>query len=408
MPHFISHIHSKAKEYLKKAQLIRESFKKTEVSKPSPQKTLQKEETSMFFDIHASTIVKITVLILLVLWVAKRLGDLESILIILFVSIVFAAAITPVVDWFEKHKIPRALSIIVIYILIFGFIGAVATSMIPLIIDQTTELVSYLQSVLMDIQKHGIVESIPFGKKMEPFLQKLAENIDQAKLLDELRANVQQLTSNLTSLAGNVLGTVLSLFGGIVQAFAVLFITFFLVLDNGSIEDFVLKLIPEKYRETVAEKGKKVQSKLGAWLRGQAILSLSVGIILYIGLTILGVKYAFTFALIAAVFELIPIIGPLVTGLICLPIVLTQGLAITTKYVIFILILNWVESNVLNPIIMNKAMALNPAIIVVAMLIGNEFLGIIGIVLAVPIAASIKVLVEDYQFGQSQKPNVPS
>ena len=381
MQNLISHFHKKAKEYLKKAQQIRETLKNEKVEKKTtPSKITPPEEPSVFFDIRSTTIIKVTILILLILWAAQRIEELSSILIILFVSIVFAAAITPMVDWCEKHKIPRALSIIAIYIVIFAFIGAVASSMIPLIIDQSTELVSYLQSVLSKIQTFGIVEGVPFGEKMKPFLQKLAENIDQAKLLDELRSSVQQLTSNLTSFAGNILGTVLSFFGGVVQAFAVLFITFFLVLDNGSIEEFTLKLIPEKYRETIAEKGKKVQQKLGIWLRGQVILSLSVGVLLYIGLSILGVKYAFTFALIGAIFELIPIVGPLVTGLICLPIVLTQGLAITGKYLIFILILNWIESNLLNPLIMSRAMALNPAIIVVAMLIGNQFLGVIGIV----------------------------
>lgn len=402
MKHLFSHFHKKAKEYIQKAQLLRDSFQPNEHPEPTPHKVEKKEPAAVWIDLRSTTIIKITLLILVVFWVAKRLQDLESILIILFVSIVFAAAITPIVDWLERHRIPRALGILLIYILFFAFVGAIATAMIPLIIDQTTELVSYLQKVLLDIQKFGIVEGIPFGKKMEPILQKLAENINQAQLLEELRGGVQQLTANLGLLAGNVLGTILSLFGGIVQAFAVLFITFFLVLDNASIEEFGLNLLPEKHREVVAEKARKVQQKLGAWLRGQALLSIGVGLLLYLGLSILGVRYAFTFALIGALFELIPIVGPLITGIVCLPIVLTQGLAVTTKYIIFILVLNWIESNVLNPLIMNKAMALNPAIIVIAMLIGNEFLGIIGIVLAVPIAASIKVLVKDYRLARQE------
>ena len=269
------------------------------------------------------------------------------------------------------------------------------SSLIPIIITQIIDLATFLQGHINKLINGGI-EEIPFGKYIEPMLRDIAENIKQADLLSQIKEYAQSIASNVKIVAGNTISAVSYVFGGLFQTFTVLFFTFIMVLDPESLKTTFITLIPKKYHKYLVTQGEKIQEKLGGWFRGTIIMMLIIGVTVYVGLTIIGVEYAPTFALIAALTEIIPVIGPLIAMIICVPIILTQSLILGGVSTIFFLVINSLESNILVPIVMKKTIGLNVIATVLAMMIGGQLLGVIGIILAVPVASSLNVLIQDY------------
>lgn len=349
----------------------------------------------IYLDIRTSTVIRIMIIILLIGSFYTAVGKIGGILLLFFVATIFAAAISPIVDFGQTKKIPRAITILCIYVLFFTFIGLIATSFIPLIIDQVSELVQFVQKQMQTAQTEGLSE-IPFGNYIEPYVQEFLVDVDQTKILDDITSSVQAATDQLQGIAGNAISLAFTIFGGLLQILLMLFLIFYMLIDTDSMEDFAISLIPRQYHHYVIVQAKNIQQKLGAWLRGQIIISFLVGGIVFTALTFIGVKYAFTFALVAMLTELVPVVGPLIAMIICIPIILTQGLGVAFAALIFFIILNWVESNIIVPFIMNKSINLSPMIVILAMLIGSKLLGVVGIILSIPVAASTKVLVMDY------------
>jgi len=399
---FFTHFHKKVKNTIKEKMDIIQEKKKAleEVESLKFQKKINDEKqrekaNTLIIDIKAVTVIKIVIMILLGLTLGNFVGKISGILLLIFIAIIFATAISPFVNWAQKKHIPRALSILFVYTIFLIFIGLMTTSLIPLVIEQASELLGYLDTFIQKVQNEGIKE-IPFGEYIEPYVKDFVNNLDNANVLDNLKDTVQGLAKNVTSLAGNAISIAFSVFGGLLQAVTVLFLTFFMVIDTNGLEKFSISLIPHKYHKYIIKQSGKIQKKLGGWFSGQIITCFIVSTIVFIGLKIIGVEYAFTFALIAFLTEFIPVIGPLISAIICVPIILTQSLVMGLIALIFFVVLNWVESNIIVPLIMKRTIGLNPMAVIISMLIGSQLLGIIGIILAVPIAASIKVLIDDY------------
>jgi predicted PurR-regulated permease PerM len=170
-----------------------------------------------------------------------------------------------------------------------------------------------------------------------------------------------------------------------------------MAVEKHSVDRFIFAFIPLKHEEYLAHKIMLVQRKIGFWVRGMLIMMLSMGALVFIGLVILRVNYATVLAIIAGILELVPVVGPLIAWLIAVPIVLNQGsFAILLAVTILYFVVQQIEGHVLIPIVMKKVVGLNPIVILFALLVGFEFLGILGAVLSVPVATMISIFVNDF------------
>ncbi len=327
-------------------------------------------------DLSIMTIVKFFLVVIFLFF----LYLIKEVLAILFVSLILASAVDPWIDSLEKIKFPRWLSILLIYIVMLGIVFAVIFLIIPPMSMQLGQL----------------------GDNFPQYFEKFGLAVDSLKnfsaehgILNELDQGVNAIKANISGAIGSVFSTVAGIFGGIISFFIVLVITFYMTVEESAMKRTVTSILPDKYHPFALQLINKVQRKIGDWLKGQLILCLIVGVMAYIGLLILGVNYALILALLAAVGEFIPYLGPTLSSIPAIFLAYTQspikGLFVLILYVL----IQQIENNILVPKVMQKAVGLNPIISIIALLVGAKVAGLLGVILAIPVATAISVVVRE-------------
>ncbi len=327
-------------------------------------------------DISFAALWKI-VLIGLLVYLAYLILD---ILAILLVAIILATAIDPWVDWMQRYKLPRSLSLVIIYLLLFLFIAVIAIIMIPPLASQLADLAKTLPYYY---------EKIMLG----------VTNVGGTGFQDEISVTVQRalqsLGSSLASATGSILASVASVFGGIMEFIITLVITFYLVVDENGLKRFIVSVTPAEKQSYLEGLLERIQIKLGAWLRGQLLLMLIIGAMSYIGLLLFGMPYALVLALWAGLTEIIPYIGPILGAipavLLALSISPLHALLIVGLYVL----IQQSENNIIVPAVMKRAVGLNPIVSILAVMIGYSIAGVVGAVIAIPLAAIAGMILSD-------------
>jgi len=327
-------------------------------------------------DVSSLTLIKILFIIVAVAF----LFYVRDIILVVFVSLVLASAFDPWVDWFQKHKIPRAVGLLFIYLVLVFVLGGVVYLIIPPIVIEVNELSS----------------DFPI------YWEKISGNISEFRNYSEsqgwnqnIQESLETLQSNISGVAGGVFSTVFSFFGGIISFFLILVITFYMTVEEQAMKRLTRAVMPVKYQPYFTHLVNRMQEKIGRWLRGQLILSVLIFGISWIALLLLGVKYALVLALFAGITELIPYLGPFIGAVPAVFIAFTQSPTLAVMVLVVYLIIQFLENHVLVPKVMQKAVGLNPVIIIIAMLIGAKVAGILGIMLAVPVATALSVLASD-------------
>ncbi|MDA2922353.1 AI-2E family transporter [Patescibacteria group bacterium AH-259-L07] len=311
------------------------------------------------------------VLVILVLWFLYLIRD---VIVIVFLAGLVAAIITPAVNYFERKKLPRWLGALIVYIFIILILIGISLIVIPTAVAQAN---------LLSVQLPQLLQSIL--SKISPEFQ------------SEFLAMFQQWLSKSGPSSGKAFFSFLgSVAGQTISFFMVLVIAFYLSVKKGAVRLFVGSIIPKKYQKFLEHFFKSFQKEIGAWGRGLLLLSLSVSILVYLGLTLLGVQYALTLAIIAGLTEFVPYIGPLLALIPALVIALGQSSTLALLVIILYIIVQQIENILLSPYVMHKALGLDPLIVIIVVLIGAKILGPIGIVLAVPITTIGSILVKDY------------
>ncbi len=317
--------------------------------------------------ISTGTIIKI-ILILIALGFVWLVRDVIA---IIFVALLLAALIDPFADWFQKHHIPRGVAVLIIYLFLIILLGLVLMLLVPPLIEQ-------LSALLINFGYYDQVSSYLDSFATLNWKEEIAGNL--AHIIDSIR---------------QVFDTVSGFVGAIAALVIVLVLAFYMVVEEEAARNFFKNVAPAKYQPHLAKLVVKMQKKIGAWLRGQIILGFVVGLAVYIGLSILGVQYALVLAIVAALFEIVPYIGPVAAAIPAIILAFLQN-PIKGILVIFLyVVIQWLENNILVPKIMQKVTGLNPIVSIVALLVGWKIFGIAGAILAVPVATMVAVFIED-------------
>lgn len=385
------------KTFRKKIEALKEHTHDDE--KHTPLKHHDHNHDQMVMHLSGSSVTRATLIVILLYALTQFVVAIHSILLVFFVSLLFSAAITPWVDKLEKKRIPRFLSVFLIYITLFAFLWVFVITFIPLVAHQVSELSDRIQSLIYNLV-NSADSSLPFGDQVKLALQKFLNDLDTQLLISNASSTLDQLSNSLGSIAGNVWTALKFFFNGIINLSLVLILTFFMVLDDKQIHQFFTSLFPSRHGKYITEKTLAVKEKVGYWLRGQLLLMIWVGLLTFIGLNIIGLEYAATISLIAGITEVIPVLGPIVAFLFALPIALNSSIWLAFLLLIVFVVVQQIESNILFPIIMKKTVGLNPIVIIFVMLVGFQFLGILGIVLSVPVAAAANIFIQDYSMKE--------
>jgi predicted PurR-regulated permease PerM len=341
------------------------------------------EQPSQTFNISTGSILKV-IFIVLGIWL---LYMIRNVIGILFVSLILTAGITPWVDWMENRKIPRVFGTVILYAILLGLFSLIVILIIPPLTEQIGQIISAFPQYY-----DKIIQGFERLKNVSP----------ESSLVNNIQQSLQTLNNSLSKVAGGIFSGLVTVFGGFASFLSIMVITFYLTQERNNGKKIIQSIAPAQYQPYLSHLSNRISVKLGAWLRGQLMLCVIIFVVSYIGLLILGVRYALVLALIAGFFEFIPFVGPVVAAVPALFLSFAQSPIKALLVLILYIVIQQLENQLIVPKVMQKSTGLNPVVVIIAMLIGARLGGILGVMLAVPIAAIIQVFTSDF-FGQKKE-----
>lgn len=307
---------------------------------------------------------------------------IRDVLVVIIFAVIIAAAVSSPANYLQKKGVPRTLAVFLIYIVALGALAGLLYA-----------IIAPLSGELDDI---SLVVPIYFDKLQSAF-KTFRDAVPQYEnIIGVVQEKLMELSNVLARFAGDIFGTASKLFGGVVSAVFAIIISFYFSAQEHGISMFLRAVTPKEHQPYVLGLWARAQHKLGRWFQAQIILSLTVGVLVYIGLAIFGVQHRVLLALTAALLEIIPFFGPIIAAIPAVALGLLKS-PIVGLWVLFIYtIVHQLENHVIVPNVMNRAIGLNPAVVIISLLIGGELYGIPGILLAVPVAVILVELLKDF------------
>ncbi len=318
------------------------------------------------FDIATTAVIKFIVVIIVFVF----LYLLRDVIMILFFAIMITSAVTPLVNRLEGLRVPRLASVLVLYFLVASLGGFLLAVIVPVAGYELRQLTIVLPKFFSDVS--SVLESIPS-------LQSLVDNL--GKYLQ------------LSSASG--LSFIVSIFGGTISFLSIIVISFYLSLMRQGIPTFLQSVLPDRYEEYAIGLWHRSEIKVGRWFQGQLLLALAMGLIVFLGLTLMKVKYALVLGIIAMLLEIVPIAGPVLAAIPAIILASLQSPGLGVGTFIFYAVVQQLENHLLMPLILGKSTGLHPVTVIIALLIGAKLAGILGILLAVPVAVIIVEVLDD-------------
>lgn len=307
----------------------------------------------------------------------RFIAHVANILLILGVSALIATALTPITDTLHRYRIPRQLSTALLIVIMLLGVAGVSYLMVPPAVRQVTELAKHVPEYFQTAREW--TERIGFQKY-------LPENLEP-KNLASLARPVLTGASRATVSAAGAIGSV----------FLVFVITVHILINPNPVTRGILASIDPGNREKVREVGRQIAEKIRAWVGGILLGMLFVFLITWAILSIIGLEQAFLFAVIAGLFEAVPVIGPIISAVPPIVVTLFSGEPIKALWVfIGFLVIQQFEGNVLMPLVMSKQLSLHPVTVILAVLIMGGLFGIVGVFLAAPAAAAVGILINEF------------
>jgi predicted PurR-regulated permease PerM len=322
----------------------------------------------------------VLVLLVLVLLVTHALGALA----LIFIAVILGEAIRPIVARLQTYHIPGPIAVLLIFLAVFVVLGAFFWLLLNPLVQQLGTLSNQFP--------HYVTE---FQKKLTGLEQFVGTN-------PSLKDAVRQASTQLASLAQQAVPLLVSVpitvltgvFGLLLSTVIVITMTLFWLGTSARLKPFVVGLFPSAKRELVSDVIAKLSKSLGGWVRGTLIQMLVIGTLTGLGLFILDVPYALLLGIVAGIIEIIPYLGPWISGSIAVVVTLiaTGDPLKALEVIALFLVIQTIEGNVVQPLVMSRAVHLDPFLVIVAVLIGGELLGVIGVILAVPVAAVLQIM----------------
>ena len=306
-----------------------------------------------------------TVFFLLFLWFLYYIRD---ILLELFVALLLMTILDPFVSRLSKLRIPRGVSVLISYILVFGIVGVAIALIIPPLVDQTKSFVSLLPSYLSNI---GVTKEISSSFAGELLVQ-------------------------LGNIPGELVKFTFSVFSNVISVLTVLVFAFYMLLTRDKLDDQLGFFFGEERRKDIARIIDRFEEKLGGWARGELALMFLVGVSTFIGLSLMRIPFALPLSILAGLLEIVPYLGPIIAAV---PSVLIGfGISPLAGFGVAALafLIQQLENYIFVPKVMEKSVGVSPVITLLALAIGARMAGVVGMIISVPSVITLQVLIREY------------
>lgn len=340
------------------------------------------KSTDTFLNIRTEAIIKF----FLVALSFFALYYLRDIVLVLLTSIVVASAVEPGAKWFIERKVPRVLGVLTIYLgTALLFLITFYFLFLPLL-QETTAFLSDLPAATSEVSLWN-----PLKGGSGDVLDVFAPGLSLGDVLYKLQIALLDFSNGFLSAASAISGGVLSLV-------LIIVLSFYLAVQEDGVGKFLKIIVPLKQEPYIIGLWKRSRIKIGLWMQGQLLLGILVMVLVYLGLTLIGIKHALLLAVLAGLFELIPLFGPIIASVPAIAFGYADGgvslaLVVTGLYII----VQQFESHLIYPLVVKKVVGVPPIISILAIVIGGKLAGFLGIVLSVPIATIFIELLNDLE-----------
>src|SRR3954447_4565352 len=314
---------------------------------------------------------------------------IRTVIGLFLIAAFFAIAIAPAVNWLDRRKVPRWAAILLVYLSIAAGIFGIGLLIIPPLVTGVESLSSDLPGYVDDLRNN----------------QTFRDYDNRYHITEKLREQAQELPSRLGDAAGTLRDVTVGVFTRFVQLFSILVITFFLVKDGHRFLEFLYRQVPPERGRRLRKIADDIFDAIAGYVFGNFVISILAGVVTYVTLRILGVPFATPLAILFGFFDLIPLVGATLGGILVgivvafaadFPLGLIVWAAVLILYQQF-------ENNLIQPFVYGRAVQLHPLIVIVAILIGAALLGVLGALVAIPAAAAVQAVIRDYwRFHQGE------
>jgi predicted PurR-regulated permease PerM len=306
---------------------------------------------------------KTIIFTLLLLLAIRFIYLISNVLLALFIAVIIMSALNPIISKLEKFRIPRVLSILIIFVLIILALSIMIAAIIPPFVNQTKSLIEQIPQIM---NNYGI------------------------PALDQ-----QVISDQFGSLPGNIAKFIVNIFSNILAVFTVLILSFYLLAERAQLHRYLIAFFGNEKAEQSAEQFiNTIEQQIGGWVRGQIALMVIIGIMSYIGLVVLNVNFALPLSIIAGLLEIIPGIGPTVATIPAVIMAMGTSPITAVSTIALYVIIQQLENNIIVPKVMQKAVGVQPIVTILSIMIGLQIAGVLGAILAVPSVLIIKIIIQ--------------
>ena len=324
----------------------------------------------------------------LVVILAYLLFKVAGFLLVIIASIIIASAVEPATLWFSRRSIPRIAAVVAVYVSTAAVLSVVFYFLLLPRIQEGSgflkTLTIYSNAVANDTILSGVFKT-----------QNVFGGLDTPILMKELSEKLNSLSSFLSQ---GVLSAASMIFGGMSSFMLILVLSFYLAVQEDGVGKFLRIIVPTEYEEYALRLWKRSQLKIGYWMQGQLLLGIMVALMVYFALFIMGVPHALLLAVLAGIFELIPLFGPVLAAI---PAVFIAYGALGTTVALIVaaiyLLIQQLENHILYPLVVKKVVGVQPMVSIVALIIGGQLAGFLGVLISVPIAVVAMEFISDYE-----------
>jgi predicted PurR-regulated permease PerM len=304
------------------------------------------------------------------------LYEIRNVLIWFLFALVISILFNPAVNFLRKLKIPRVLAVCFIYAAFFGLLVLIAYATIPLFVSEIKQFSQVLPQ---------------YFEKFSPPLRGLG-----IKAFEDLDTFVGTLQGTLEKTTANVFNVLFATFGGIFATIFIISLSIYLSLEEKGVERALILFFPKKYETYALALWEKCEKKVGGWFLTRVLACLFIGLTSFFAFLLFNTPYSFTLAVLAGILNFIPIVGPLITGILLFITVALESLPKAILILIVYILIQQVENNILTPFISKKIIGLSPALVLMALVIGGILWGFLGAILAVPLAGILFEFLKEF------------
>ena len=305
---------------------------------------------------------------------------ISSIITPIIVAYVFYYMLNPLVNFFSKKISRFSASLLAIFVGIITVL-IVIIGVVPIIVEQTQNLITALPRYIEIVK--GYLEEYSDNAYVQVVVEYVNTNLNVSKISE-------RLISIATSIAQGVVSSISSTASVLVT---MPFVLFFLLKDASQFNKFVISLLPKKFEKSVAETIDEIDDKVGSYIQGQMLVSLCIGVMLFIGYNVIGLHYAFSLATIAAFLSIVPYLGPAIAITPAMLVAASTSWVMVVKMLVVWGIVQFLEGNIISPNIMGRSMNMHPLTVIFVILIGVNISGVVGAILGIPVYSILKVLI---------------